>query len=385
MRPEILVVCPLYLDLVLEVDRPLTPRRPTAETDADDPAGRGGLDHSVYEVARISEPSDRLVVRNDAGETIEIVNTSAATLPVTGTIFVDQPLVADEAWHQRVGLTAHRQLPGGMGSGFAAALKSHAVAALGANHSRQPDAAGRKLIECLREADVGLTPQLFSGVDTDTTVLVSSGPHGDKLPIGRRQVGSMLNCNAELKNAIDQTNVLVIAGLHNRLTAELLSAPGAAGYVVFAPTWRNIDSANSVLGPVADQIDYLCCNEEEWQGLDADSWVRNRVALITVTAGTKGATVYFHNQAGQSTSLHVPAFRPGEPPVDTNRAGESFASAFLSCLLDEVELDAMKSGTFAHELIEQAAREAAVAAHLQVQTSSFQFHDRDRIRAAMRQ
>ena len=384
-RPQILVLGPVYLDLVLEVDRPLMPVMPTAGDDASRPAARVVLDHSVYEISRSSEPAGELIVRNNAHQSIEIFSTTAAMLPVTGTITVDRQLAVAQAWRHRIGLAAHRILPGGMGAGFAAALKSRVVAALGANDSQEPDADGQQLIERLRDAAVRLNPQLIQDVKTDTTVLLSSGPHGDKLPVGRRRAAGSLRCDAELSDTIRQSDVLVIAGHENQLTAELLQAAGKDCVIVFAPTWRNIDPTTSELVAVLDRIDYISCNEEEWRGLDGDSWLRQQVALITVTAGTKGATVHFRNQAGEPGSLHVPAYRAADRPVDTNRGGESFASAFLNCLLEEIGIDGLKSRRFTREIIEQAAREATVAAYLQVQTSSFRFHDRHRIRAEMSQ
>jgi len=226
-------------------------------------------------------------------------------------------------------------------------------------------------------------PQLLAGSPSDTTLLITSGALGDKLPIGRRELASRFSCDALLSSAVKRAQVLVIAAVGNQLSVQIIRTAGDDTFVVLAPAWRNLDGHIDRVIEVADRIGYLSCNLQKWEGLDRKQAWLERIPLIAVTEGKNGATAHYHGSGGRYASLHMRAFRPDKPHVDTNRAGESFAAAFLKCLLQEMTLESLKRGCYQEQIIRQAGNEAAVAAHLQVQTAECHFADRQSIRDLM--
>ena len=99
-----------------------------------------------------------------------------------------------------------------------------------------------------------------------------------------------------------------------------------------------------------------------------------------MTDGPAGATVRFRASAGGDLeSIRVPAFSMAGPVVDTNRAGEAFASAALATLLDA----GWGPGPAAPELVARAATRGAAAAALVLRRADFGFPAADEVDAAV--
>ncbi len=401
-HPAILVVGPAYLDHVFRVDRPLVPPGLL-------PPGwrrRYVLDRSVGELGRDPEPADILVVRSTAGDEIRISGSGHASLPFTGTVLVEGPWVgagprvgpedprmaAVVAEHTKgpafvvrnsVALVEYRRLLGGMGAGFAAALKAKLIAPLGSPDGAAADQVGESILGMLAEAGVSVMPQLLAGYASDTTLLLTSGRFGDKFPVGRRQVGRGFHVDESVASALGQAEIVVLAAVENDFARAVLDHLEDA-FVVFAATFRHVMEKEPKLVSLAERIDYVCCNEQEWELLDGREELRRKVPLVTVTRGKRGAVAFFKDTAGEQHVMRFPAFGAGMPPVDTNRAGEAFAAAFLNCILAEVGVPGLRRRGYDPDLIAQAGKEAAVAAFLQVQTAAFRFAPRFEILRELR-
>ena len=161
-------------------------------------------------------------------------------------------------------------------------------------------------------------------------MLITSGEHGDKLPVGFR------GCHASLGSLGDSASrpsrLKVVAALPNRLAREALQVP--AKVRVFAPSLRNILDRDPPMSAFADSIDILCCNRGEWEQLLDPDPIAQQVSILSVTDGPRGATLRYLNPIGETAWFSLPAFPRTHPPRDTNRAGEAFASTLIATLLD---------------------------------------------------
>jgi ribokinase len=175
--------------------------------------------------------------------------------------------------------------------------------------------------------------------------------------------------------------LLVVASLPNRVSARVLTAAGAR-LRFFAPAMRNVLDRDCPLSSFARSIDVLACNRREWDTLDDREEVAWQVSILIVTDGPDGSVVRFTTTTGEAQQLRIPVFPRRGRPRDTNRAGESFAAAFLATLLD-AGWDA-RSGVVDDPLIQKAAGRAAVAAALQLDRIEFGFPDDAEIDEALR-
>jgi ribokinase len=121
----------------------------------------------------------------------------------------------------------------------------------------------------------------------------------------------------------------------------------------------------------AEAVDVLCCNRREWEGLADREEVAWRVSVLAVTDGPAGSRVRFTTPMGGAGCVEVPAFPRDEPPRDTNRAGESYASALLTTLLDG-GWDP-RAGVLDEDLAALAAVRASAAAALVLDRLDFGF------------
>ncbi len=120
------------------------------------------------------------------------------------------------------GLSWHDDL-GGMGAGFAAALGGELVSALGSETDPVSVAA---VSTRLGEYGIRHRPIRVPHQPADWTLLLTSGPFGDKLPVGFR------GCHAAAIPSVGRPfvrrlacDVRVVAALPNPLAAEALLAP----------------------------------------------------------------------------------------------------------------------------------------------------------------
>jgi len=346
-RSPTLVFGPAYLDRVIRVDRPLL-----------DPAlGLRPLDGSV-DGAWLAAGGEGLTLVDPAGSAI-VVGLPDDWPGPRGTVGLSRRLGAEGS--RAVRAVARRDDLGGMGSGFAAALGGELVSALGP----EDDPTSLAISGLLAIAGVVHHPIRVAGRAADWTLLITSGEHGDKLPVGFR------GCHASAPSLAPwsgrESGLRVVASLPNRLAREALDGPATVR--AFAPAIRNMIDRDPPVSAFADSIDLLACNRGEWESLADREEVAWRVSLLVVTDGPAGAVVRFTAPDGDPGRIEVPAFPRSRPPRDTNRAGEAFASALLAAL---IEAD-WTPGVTPRDLARHAADRASAAAALVLDRVDFGF------------
>ncbi len=337
---------PAYLDRVVHVDRPLHE------------AGQSPLDQSVDGIWKFGEG---LTLRDPEGFAIAIALPAEWPGP-QGTVELSRRLGGDRSTRviDAVGLSWHDDL-GGMGAGYASALDGVLVSALGSKQDPMSIAVERRI------QDLGLRhhPIRVAEHSADWTLLVTSGRHGDKLPVGFR------GCHAAILTLEDfgTCDLRVVASFPNRLAAQALRLDGAK-LRVFAPAMRNMIDRESSVERFAEFVDLLCCNRHEWESLEGREQVAWQVSVLAVTDGANGCVLRFTTPEGEAGRLELPAFPRANPPRDTNRAGEAFASTLVQTLMDEGWEPS--HGTTA-SLIERAGLRASAAAGLVLDRVDFGF------------
>ncbi|WP_165244080.1 PfkB family carbohydrate kinase [Paludisphaera soli] len=317
MIGSVRVFGPAYLDRVLRVDRRLL-----------DASSGPPLDQSV---------EGRLGFGEVDGGSLTLVDPTGAALAVDlpegwpgpcGDVALDRPLGAPPGIRSEVRASDWDDQLGGMGAGFAAALGGELVAALGPEH----DATSRAVAGLLARHGVA-GRRIRTAGPADWTLLISSGEHGDKLAVGFRGCHAALGPEDVRPSLGESCDVLVVAGLSNRLSAEILTAPGPA-LRVFAPAMRNMLERDFPLRRAIGPVDLLCCNRAEWDALEDREEVAARLTILVVTEGASGAWARFTDPQGESRRLQVGAFPRARPSRDTNRAGEAFAAFLITTLLE---------------------------------------------------
>lgn len=305
---KVQVLGPAYLDRVLHVDRRLSdpPDGPLDLSVSGRLESGGGL-------TLVDPDSRRLLIQPPAGWPGPLGTIHLADAIASGPGGTTRP-VAGVSWHDDLG---------GMGAGYAAALGGELTSALGAGD----DPVSRAVSRLLDQAGIVHHPLRPPGPDADWTLLVTSGAHGDKLPIGFR------GCHDAVRQlpALGPCDLRVVASFPNRLAAEALRAPGAR-LRLFAPAWRNVVDRSLPIEDLADSIDILACNRREWEAIGATETLRERLALLSITDGERGATIWYRPDDGPLKPLHQPAMPRYAPPRDTNRAGEAFAATLVAAL-----------------------------------------------------
>jgi sugar/nucleoside kinase (ribokinase family) len=355
---------PAYLDRVLRVDQPLV-----------DPSSGPPLDQSVEGTWKFGA-NRSLELADPAGCAITIELPADWPGP-TGSIRLAQPIRPGVVGHRSLhGLSWHDDL-GGMGAGYAAVLEGVLCSALGSESDPTSDAISRRL------ADLGIFHEPIRVFDhsADWTLLITSGPFGDKLPIGFRGCHAALDVKAFDLKVSRPCDLRVVASLPNSLAARVL-APAGAACRFFAPAMRNVLDRDCPLPSFAKSIDILSCNGREWETLENREEVAWQVSILIVTDGPNGSTVRYTSPTGESECLRMPAFPRRQPPCDTNRAGETYAATLISTLLDHGWQAA--SGVVDDTLIQTAAQRATAAAALQLDRTEFGFPDDAEIDLALR-
>jgi ribokinase len=264
-----------------------------------------------------------------------------------------------------------------MGAGFAAALDGTLCYPLGA---AEDDPISQAVLDRMLWHNVDGRPVRIPGIRSDWTLLLTSGEHGDKLAIGTRACLAAVPPTAFDRWLASPCDLRVVAGLPNPVAARLLSAPGARCRL-FAPAMRNMVDRDHPVSRFAGSIDVFSCNRQEWEALEDREDVAWRVSMLVITDGPNGATARFTKPDGDTGAIQVPAFPRARPPRDTNRAGEAFAAAFISTLL-EARWDA-SSGVVAEPLVTQAMLRASAAAALVLDRVAFGFPETEEINAVL--
>jgi ribokinase len=355
---------PAYLDRVLSVDGPLV-----------DPNSGPPLDQSVDGHLKFGSESELALV-DPSGYTVVIELPPDWPGP-TGEIRLSRPVHPNAQGRRRVSGRAWHDDLGGMGAGFAAALGGVLWSALGPlDDSISQAVSGRLARHGIRHR-----PTRVASQSADWTLLVTSGPFGDKLPIGFRGCHERLDVRSLVEAAGQPCDLRVVASIRNRLAGPVLSAPGA-GVRLFAPAMRNVLDRECPIASFADAVDVFCCNRREWETLHDQPEIAWVVSVLVVTDGPAGSTVRFTTPSGEPGRLQIPAFPRERPPRDTNRAGEAYAATLVASLLDN-QWDA-SSGLVEDELIRLAAERASVAAALELDWIEFGFPGPDQIDSALR-
>jgi len=361
---RVAVFGPAYLDRVLAVDGPLI-----------DPSKGPPIDQSVEGAWKFG-PENKLALIDPPGYTILIELPFDWPGP-TGEIRLSRPVCPSGRGHRHVDGRAWHDDLGGMGAGFAAALNGVLWSALGPLTDSMSQAIAGRL------AQHGITHRPLYVVDqpADWTLLITSGPFGDKLPIGFRGCHERLDARSLVEAVSQPCDLRVVASLPNRLAGPLLSAPGASARL-FAPAMRNVLDRDCRIASFASAIDILCCNRREWETLPDQREIAWVVSILVVTDGSAGSLVRFTTPSGEPGRLQIPAFPRERPPRDTNRAGEAYAATLVATLLDH-GWDA-ETGVVAGGLIRLAAERASAAAALELDLVDFGFPGPEQIDAALR-
>jgi ribokinase len=343
MQRRTQVFGPAYLDRVVRIDRPLIDR-----------SAGPPLDQSFDGRWKFGAG---LTLIDPVGGTIDIVPPDDWPGP-TGVVELSHPLVeSDDAppWRRDVQAVSWHDDLGGMGAGFASALQGDLIGALGP----EDDPTSRAVSRLLARNGIPHQPVRPAGHPADWTLLVTSGGFGDKLPIGFRGCHAALSPEALASHAADACDVRVVASLPNHLAAHVLQLPGA-DVRFFAPTMRNMRDRDWPMSRFAEAIDVISCNRREWESLADREEVAWRVSILAITDGPRGSCVRFTTPGGEPGMVTVPAFPRADPPRDTNRAGEAYASTLLATLLD----GGWSPGVADEALVRHAAGRAAAAAAL---------------------
>jgi len=263
------------------------------------------------------------------------------------------------------GLDWHDDL-GGMGAGYAAALKGTLHSALGA----EGDPASLAISQRLSELEIPHKAIRVADRRADWTFLITSGEFGDKLPVGFRGCHAAVEPERLAARAGAACELRVVASLPNRLSARALQPPGA-GVRLFAPAMRNMLDRDFAISRFAASIDVLCCNRIEWETLECREEVGWQLSILVVTDGPRGSSVRYTTPTGEAGLLRVEAFPRDRPPRDTNRAGEAYGATFIASLLEEGWNSS--SGVVEDELIRRAAVRASAAAALVLDRVDFGF------------
>lgn len=355
---------PAYLDRVVRVDRP--PRANPAAPP---------LDQSVNGRIRPGE-AEGLKLIDPSGAAIEIETPEGWPGP-RGIVELDQEVFGPSMETRRVGSSSWLDDLGGMGAGFASALGATLVSALGSID----DPVSRSIASMLDQHGIAREGPRVDDRPADWTLLISSGEHGDKLAVGFRGCHAALGAGAFDPYLAEPHDCRVVAGLPNRLAAEVLRAPGA-GLRVFAPALRNMIDRDPPVLAMAEHVDILCCNRLEWESLEDREEVAARISILVVTEGASGGFARYTGPWGASRRVRTPAFPRSRPPRDTNRAGEAFASWLVASLVGSGWEPS--SGVVDDEMMRGALARASAAAALVLDLEEFGFPIDDEVDEAIR-
>src|SRR5262245_44701268 len=168
-KRRVVVFGPAYLDRVLRVDRRLVGSS-TAPP----------VDQSVEGVWKFG-PIDSIQLIDPAGDGILIAVPPGWPGPA-GEIHLSRGLRSGQPGPRAVRGVGWQDELGGMGAGFAAALDGRLFCALGC----ESDPMSREIVAKLARCRIRHRAIRVDGQSADWTLLITSGPHGDKLPIGFR-------------------------------------------------------------------------------------------------------------------------------------------------------------------------------------------------------
>ena len=348
----VLVYGPAYLDIVMRVGQPLVR------------SGHAPLDKSVDGIfCKNGKHQNELEIQDPSGNLLILSGLNSMKHP-TGRLELSHSVLDSRAMSVAV-IEVVEEL-GGMGAGYAAVLGGRLVSALGSNHDLP-----RTMIESgLKRLGIEYSPVIIEGKPTDWTLIVSSGPHGDKLPVGSR------GCHSELSASVMHQHgnweLVVAASLKNELLFGVLESHPES-LRVLVPAMRNCRDQQFPLRNLVGLADFISLNEHEWQELtplDRSAWWESK-AILCVTRGPDGADIYWTDRSGIRQNFYQPVFPRSVPVVDTNRAGEAFASFLIQSLMAQGWSKTEMNIT--SEMVQRASLAGSAAAGLTIQLPNFGF------------
>ncbi len=347
---------PAYLDTVVKINGKII-----AELSAP-------LDQSLPVISIMPDDSRRVRIVSDIGDDV-IIPLADYSACVSGEYRLREGILSrrcgDNCPPVKITLTADAcfQQLGGMGAGYAKSLGGTLRMPLG------DDSLGENLREMLANCGIVSSPAILPGHTSDSTLLIQSHT-GDKLAAGYRD--ALLHWQPDeddFKLAKMAENIIFCGGL-NSFTGKILSADINVP-VMCAPSMRNIDDTAFPLADFAAKIDYLTMNALEWSHLKRQDEIINNIPLITITDGARGCDIYLYGK-----EYFYPAL-PHPGPVDTNRAGETYAATIWKAVL--AFCPAFPREKIPESLLARIANIAAKQAHRQLDITNFAFPDDDRI------
>jgi len=345
----VLVYGPAYLDFVIRIDRPIASVPIDLGSD-------GFLEVDSREHLAIESPNGSCLMvwgLRDQGMPKGRLRTLHDVLPAQFSKTVQAVETVEDL--------------GGMGAGFAAALGGRLVSAL----AGESDVFSARIRRLAKRCGIGHAPVIVAGhPQADSTFILSSGPFGDKLPIGLRGCHAGLTFDRTFRD--DHADVVVVASLKNALMDALLGRHSDA-FRILAPSARNCRDRADPVGRMAGKVDLLAVNAGEWAAMqesDRESFEKSD-AILSVTRGADGAEISWRGDDGTRRTHFEPVFPRSRPPVDTNRAGEAFVSHFVLALRENRWSAA--GPQIDDERVRYAARHAAAAAGLVIDMPRFGF------------
>lgn len=344
-----LVFGPAYLDIVIRVAEPIADRSIDLGCD-------GHL---------VPDRIDRLEIVCPNGASVKIPGLRGTACP-TGRLMAANDIVPS-GLRRTIAVVETLEDLGGMGAGYAAALGARLFSALAC----PGDPLSARVRKALEHQGIEHIPVRFDEIArADTTIILTSGASGDKMPIGLR--GCHASLAAEDVLGHDSAPIVVVASLPNAVMDVVLREHHRS-LRILAPSARNCRERDDALGRLAAVTDLLALNAGEWAELtEADRRAfEESAAILSVTRGPEGAEILWRNERGERESHFEPAFPRHRPPVDTNRAGEAFASHLILKLVEEGWSHVRQSVDA--QTIRIAARHASAAAGLVIGMPRFGF------------
>lgn len=355
-----LIFGPAYLDIVMRVAGPI----------ADRPIDLGCDGHLVPDCF------DRLEIGCPNGASLLIPGVKGTACP-TGRLMTAHD-VLPAGLNRTMAVIETLEDLGGMGAGYAAALGGRLVFAL----ARPEDPLSARVRQAIEREKIDHRLITIAAIpQADTTFIVTSGTHGDKLPVGLR------GCHASLEPVdvlgYDHAPIVVAASLANALMHAVLSERQDS-LRILAPSARNCRDRSYPLGRLADVTDLLAINAGEWAELtETDRRAfEDSAAILSITRGPEGAEIHWRNELGERQNHFEPAFPRRRPPVDTNRAGEAFASFLILKLVDHGWSHEHRA--FDAQAVRVAASHASAAAGLVIGMPRFEFPSQVDVERAVR-
>ena len=341
---------PAYLDTVIKVSGPVAPQLTVT------------LDQSLPVKSITPDNSQQIKILSETGDCLAIDLPSNA--PCSGAVYnLHEAILSRSCGTNASPLIGtfptedcFQQL-GGMRAGYAMAVDGLLRMPLG------NDALGDSVSAMLSGHGIASSPAKLSGHNSDATLLIQSNT-GDKLAIGMRD--ALLNWQPDEIDYILATEAkyIIFCGAPNKFMANILSRDITAP-VMCAPSMRNIDDSVYPLADLAAMIDYLAMNALEWNHLHRREKIINTIPLISITDGPRGCDIYLRGKA-----YFFPAL-PHPGPVDTNRAGETYASTIWKAILQNYPK--FPNAEISEELLNQAAALASRQAYRQLDITTFAF------------